>query len=76
MTWTYHRDTGEVTDHTGSVVTQLSQPVEVPGDVLELMEQDVMSEGVTGGLSERQIAVLRDAVFENIAVKPEPEVPA
>jgi len=71
MTWHYvvSRERGELTvyDHTGAEIAVLSgTALSVPGSVLELMEQEVMAEGLQGGLSDRQIAILRDAVFENI----------
>lgn len=79
MTWHYSipKDSYPVTiyDHTGTEVAQVTAaegPLRIPGTVLQAMEEEVMAEGLQGGLSERQIAILRDAVFENIERGPPP----
>lgn len=73
MTWYYDspKDGWPVTiyDHTGAAVRTVSdrpRGLTIPGDILQAMEAEVMTEGISGGLSDRQIAILRDAVFENI----------
>lgn len=73
MTWHYSDPRAgypvSIYDHTGQKVGEVSEtegPFTLPGTVLQLMESEVMAEGLSGGLSERQIAILRDAVFENI----------
>jgi len=68
MTWKLNLTTGEVTDHTGGVVAANEPPHDIPGDVLAHMEEEVLKDGLRNGLSERQIAILRDAVLENIEV--------
>jgi len=80
MTWYYEPLDGSgwpirVYDHTGTAVKSVPERPDgfsVPGDVLQAMEEEVMAEGLAGGLSERQIAILRDAVFENIEEGPPP----
>jgi len=71
MTWTYDPTTGDVSDHTDAVVTTLSPPVTVPDDILDLMQEEAMAAGVANGLSERQIEVISDAVFEDITIREE-----
>jgi hypothetical protein len=74
MTWTLNRTTGEVIDHTDTVVTTLNPPYKIPNDVFDVMQADVETEGVGGGLNPRQVKVLRDAIFEQIEViEPEEE---
>jgi len=56
-------------DHTGTEIEQVPASAggfTVPDAVLQVMEEEVMAEGLSGGLSERQLAILRDAVFANI----------
>jgi len=73
MTWHYSipEDSYPVTiyDHAGQEVAQVTSaeaPFEIPDTVLQKMEDEVMAEGLSGGLSDRQVAILRDAIFENI----------
>jgi len=71
VTWYYSiGDSGrsvEVYDHTGQLVASITnQPVNVPGTILEVMEQEAMSGGTDSGLTKRQVAILRDAIFRNI----------
>jgi len=79
MTWHYDRPTDgwpvTIYDHTGAAVRTIPdrpRGLTIPGDILRVMEAEVMAEGISGGLSDRQIAILRDAVFENIERGPPP----
>jgi len=79
MTWHYTDPRAgypiSIYDHTGQKVAEIRSseaPFKIPDTVLQQMETEVMAEGLQGGLSERQIAILRDAVFENIERGPPP----
>jgi hypothetical protein len=79
MTWYYDSPANgwpvDVYDHTGTVVKSVQKRPSgftVPDDILQVMEEEVMAEGLQGGLSARQVAILRDAVFENIKEGPPP----
>jgi len=70
--WRYEISDGgakmDIYDHTGSAVKRIENDGSgfTTADVLQAMEDEVMAEGLSGGLSERQIVILRDAVFEHI----------
>jgi len=73
MTWHYKlsddRQILRVYDHTGTKIATRQNDgsgFSPKKAVLAEMEAEVMAGGLSGGLSDRQIAVLRDAVFENI----------
>lgn len=73
MTWHYtisdDFETMTVYDHTGAEVATVANNgtgFRAPGDVLDVMRAEVMADGLSGGLTDRQVAILLDAVFEDI----------
>lgn len=79
MTWHYEissdASTLTVTDHTGTVVAEITNSgpgFSIPDDILAAMRAEVEAEGLQDGLSQRQIAILADAIFEDIEEGPPP----
>ena len=65
MTWYLDPSTGDVYDHTGSVVTTLSEPYQVPDDVLAVIGDEL--DALVWDLSQTYVQnAMRDALTERI----------
>jgi len=75
MTWTYKRtenDNLSVYDHTDTYITTVTNDgngMSVPGDVLDVMMQEAVTEYSANGFTDRVFAIMRDAMFEQIEEK-------
>lgn len=73
MTWYYDiAEDGskmEIYDHTGTVSKTINNDgsgFEIPGDILQAMEDATVAEYQSNGFSGELLTLMRDAMFENI----------